>query len=87
VAELAPGLYVQRWTPKGQAFIIDLTAIGLTDDGIAGTGRAIALNEGDWNRLDPVWRERLLDEWTRRSAEAGINELAGWLEDRVRDGR
>lgn len=42
-------------------------------------GRGLVLSTPDWERLSPADRERLMDELTRRSAEAGLAMLGQML--------
>jgi hypothetical protein len=80
MAELAPGLFVSDWITPGFIYQLDLRQItGDGDSGMAGTGRGVALSTSTWRRIDGAERERLLDDLTRRSAEWGIERLAGHL--------
>jgi hypothetical protein len=80
MAELAPGLYVSSWMDGGAAYVIrEPFPDAPGGSGIGGTGRSLALSEADWERIAPAERERILDLYTRRSADWGVNELQRWL--------
>jgi hypothetical protein len=78
MAELAPGLYVTSWLDGGTAYVLNEALIG-TGSGIGGNGLSIALPEVDWERIDPVRRERILDDFVCRSADWGTDQLQRWL--------
>lgn len=80
--ELAPGLHVNPlFAVPGKVFVLALDQFG-SDVGLSGVGggtKALVLHASDWERIDGAKRERLLDEWTRKSAEYGIQTLQAWL--------
>lgn len=74
MAELAPGFSTSPRVPAGRALVFDVGTLG-GESGIAGTGKAIVMAERDWERIPGAARERLLDDFTRKSALWGIGVL------------
>lgn len=85
MSELSPGLHVSSWLGKsGTIYALSVSRTGLS--GVAGGDTALLVHADDWERIAPADRERLLDEWTHRSADAGIDELTAWLTAEIDSG-
>lgn len=73
MAEVAPGLYVTSTIPEGTAYVMNLSVFE------PGRGLGLAMSSVDWEKLPAVSREELMDRITRKSAEAGLGLLEGYL--------
>lgn len=78
MAELAPGVFVTPILPAGTAYVVNTKGLPFMTD-FGERGRGLAIPEADWERIDAVERERILDAVTRDSAEAGLCRLRVWL--------
>lgn len=91
MAELTTGLHVvgdRDLIPvkRGSAYVMDLSlvfgTIGVREpvtEGVGGDDRVVVMHEDDWYRIPARQREELLDDFTRRSAEEGVDRLQRWL--------
>lgn len=75
--EVAPGVMVSELGTPGCVYVIDAAAFGITE--LGDRGKLVVIHYDDWNRLPKADRERLADELTRDSAEAGQRRLERWL--------
>lgn len=74
--ELAPGLLINDFVPRGKMYVMDVAEIGVP---VPGPNRQIVMHPEDWERIPPGIRERLLDELTRVDADRGFELLQEWL--------
>lgn len=75
--EVAPGIMVSELGVPGTVYIVDARQLGIED--IGERGKLTLIHPDDWNWLPKAARERLADELTRDSAEAGQRRLERWL--------
>lgn len=67
MSELAPGLFVSEYAPRGKCLVMAPTAIF--------PSRSVAIYPADWDLLPGETRERILDEITRTDAQRGLRMI------------
>lgn len=78
--ELAPGLAVTPFIPRGQ--IVRLKSWELLGHTIEGL---VVFNQDDWEAVPPDVREQIIDLFVRRSAEEGLEHLQSMLTEERED--